>query len=138
GFGIQGGGPPGGGAFGGPGMPPSRLPGAGVAGGPPGGPGFPGAAGPPGAASPPGAGGPAGAAGAPGQSAAPVQPPPGSGSYLTIRKDLKSMLDKLEDPKQPPLVSMAVDLQIAPNFISKNANQIPLLRVFKTLEDKWK
>ncbi|MFL5245522.1 MAG: DUF1559 domain-containing protein [Gemmataceae bacterium] len=138
GFGNQGGGPPGGGAFGGSGMPPSRPPGAGVAGGPPGGPGFPGAAGPPGAASPPGATGPAGAAGAPGQPAAPVQPPPGSGSYLTIRKDLKSMLDKLEDPKQPPLVSMAVDLQIAPNFIGKNANQVPLLRVFKTLEDKWK
>jgi hypothetical protein len=117
GFGNQGGGPPGG-AFGGGPPGPIKPQVGGAAGGPsPGGPGFP---------------------GGPGQPAAPPQPAPGSGSYLTIRKDLKSMLDKLEDPKQPPLVSMAVDMQIAPNFISKNANQIPLLRVFKTLEEKWK
>ena len=48
------------------------------------------------------------------------------------------MLDKLEDARQSPLVVLAVDMQLAPNFIKKNANQMPLLRVFKAFEDKWK
>jgi hypothetical protein len=67
-----------------------------------------GAGGPPGGGMRPGGGGP----GRPGQAQEPEPPAPvASGNYLTIRSQLKTMLDRLEAKK--PIISLALDLQAA-------------------------
>jgi hypothetical protein len=107
------------------------------AGNPPKGPPAPGGKGPEGGAPTPAAGGPpmpggAGAPAAPAKPGAPAgQPAQATGAYTTIKPDLKAMLDELESGKQPVILSLAAEVQVAVNLLQQRGTDDVLAEVWK-------
>jgi hypothetical protein len=141
--GGSGGGPPGGGM-----MPPGGGGKGGGGGGPPGGGPPGGGGGPPGGGMmPPGGGGKGGGGGGPPGGGPPgggMMPPGGGGppgggseggaeqavnaSYLTVKPALKTLLDKVEEAKQPFIFSVAVDVTADPALVWKQLEENSLLK----------